>query len=79
MKFRKLAQDYDPANRDAAYAHIRDHQQKGEVVTGLLYLSPDSKDVHDRNDTVAGPLYDLPHAQLCPGNGTLQKLMAQFR
>lgn len=25
-----------------AYAHIRDHQKKGEVVTGLLYISQDS-------------------------------------
>jgi 2-oxoglutarate ferredoxin oxidoreductase subunit beta len=79
VKFRKLAKDYDPTNRDAAYAHIREHQRKGEVVTGLLYISPDSKDVHDQNDTVPGPLYNLPHAQLCPGNDALQKLMQQFR
>jgi 2-oxoglutarate ferredoxin oxidoreductase subunit beta len=64
VKFGKLAKDYDPTNRHAAYAHIRDHQKKGEVVTGLLYISPDSKDVHDQNDTVAGPLCNLPHAQL---------------
>jgi hypothetical protein len=51
----------------------------GEVVTGLLYISPDSKDVHDQNDTVPGSLYNLPHAQLCPGNEALQKLMGQFR
>ena len=35
-----------------AYAAIRDHQRKGEVMTGLLYISPDSKDVHDQNETV---------------------------
>jgi len=54
VKFRKLAKDYDPTDRDGAYAHIREHQRKGEVVTGLLYISPDSKDVHDQNDTVPG-------------------------
>ena len=59
VKFRKLAKDYDPTNRDAAYENIREHQRKGEVVTGLLY--------------------NLPHAQLCPGNDALQKLMQQFR
>ena len=58
VKFRKLAKDYDPTDRDGAYAHIREHQRKGEVVTGLLYLSPDSKDVHDQNDTVPGALYN---------------------
>jgi 2-oxoglutarate ferredoxin oxidoreductase subunit beta len=79
VKLRKVAQDYDATNRDAAYAAIRDHQRKGEVMTGLLYLSTDSKDVHDQNETVQAPLYNLPHEQLCPGNDALQKLMAQFR
>jgi len=79
VKFRKLAKDYDPTKRDAAYENIREQQRKGEVVTGLLYISPDSKDVHDQNDTVPGSLYNLPHAQLCPGNDALQKLMGQFR
>jgi len=79
VNFRKVAEDYDPTNRDAAYTAIRDHQRRGEVMTGLLYVSPDSKDVHDQNETVAGPLYNLPHDQLCPGNDALQKLMGQFR
>jgi 2-oxoglutarate ferredoxin oxidoreductase subunit beta len=79
VRFRKVADDYDPTNRDAAYAQIRDHQRKGEVMTGLLYLSPDSKDVHDQNDTVGAPLHSLSHEQLCPGNDALQKLMGQFR
>ena len=48
-------------------------------MTGLLFISTDSKDVHDQNETVAGPLYSLPHEQLCPGNDALQKLMGQFR
>ncbi len=48
-------------------------------MTGLLYISPDSKDVHDQNETVGAPLFNLPHEQLCPGNDALQKLMGQFR
>ena len=79
VKFRKVDADYDATDRDAAYAHIREHQKKGEVVTGLLYISPDSKDVHDQNETVAAPLFNLAHEQLCPGNDALQKLMQQFR
>ena len=79
VKLRKLAHDYDPTDRDKAYAHIRESQKKNEVVTGLLYISSDSKDVHDQNETVAAPLYNLPHEQLCPGNDALQKLMGQFR
>ena len=79
VNLRKVAEDYDPTNRDAAYEAIRDHQRKGEVMTGLLYISPDSKDVHDQNETVPAPMISLPHEQLCPGNDALQKLMGQFR
>ena len=79
VKLRKVDQDYDATDRDAAYSAIRDHQRKGEVMTGLLYISTDSKDVHDQNETVGTPLYSLPHDQLCPGNDALQKLMGQFR
>jgi 2-oxoglutarate ferredoxin oxidoreductase subunit beta len=79
VKLHKVDQDYDATNRDAAYSAIRDHQRKGEVMTGLLYISTDSRDVHDQNETISTPLYSLPHDQLCPGNDALQKLMAQFR
>src|SRR6187401_2825540 len=79
VRLHKIADDYDPTDRDAAYSHIRSHQQAGEIVTGLLYISPDSKDVHDQNETVPAPLISLPHEQLCPGNDALQKLMGQFR
>ena len=75
VKLRKLAEDYDPTNRDAAYSYVREHQKKGEVVTGLLYLNADSQDVHQQNDTVGAPLYNMPHDQLCPGNAALQALV----
>ena len=69
VKFRKLAKDYDPTDHDAA-TRMRKHQQMGEVVTGLLYVSADSKDVHDQNDTVPGSLNTCrtPSSAL-PGQG----------
>ena len=79
VKLRKVGEDYDPTNRDAAYTAIRDHQRKGEVMTGLLYISPDSKDMVAQNELVDAPLYNLPFEQLCPGNGELQKLQQRFR
>ena len=32
-----------------------------KLMTGLLYISPDSKDVHDQNETVPAPPVRLPH------------------
>jgi 2-oxoglutarate ferredoxin oxidoreductase subunit beta len=79
VRLRKLAEHYDPTDRDRAYAFIRDHQQQGEVLTGLLYLSPDSSDLHEQANTVSTPLVQLPHEALCPGAAELEKLQARFR
>jgi len=79
VRFRKVAEDYDPTDRDAAYAYVREHQQAGEVVTGLLYIHPESTDHHDTLHTVDAPLWDLPFEDLCPGSDALDALMAHYR
>ena len=71
-----------PAHTDglkAIVAFLREHQKKGEVVTGLLYVQPESKDLHDINQTVAGPLIDVKYEDLCPGNAALEKLQKRYR
>jgi 2-oxoglutarate ferredoxin oxidoreductase subunit beta len=79
VRLRKVAEDYDPTDRDRAYAYIRERQRAGEIVTGLLYLSSDSEDLHQQNGTVPGALTTIPFEQLCPGNDELQKLQQRFR
>src|SRR5204863_7886951 len=79
VRLRKVAEDYDTTDRDRAYAFIRDRQREGEIVTGLLYISADSRDVHDQNNTVDKPLTMLPYEQLCPGSAELENLQARFR
>jgi 2-oxoglutarate/2-oxoacid ferredoxin oxidoreductase subunit beta len=79
VRLRKCAEDYDATDRDRAYAYIRERQKEGEVLTGLLYIQPDSSDLHDQSNTVATPLTQLPYETLCPGNDELQKLQARFR
>jgi 2-oxoglutarate/2-oxoacid ferredoxin oxidoreductase subunit beta len=79
VRLHKIAEGYDPTNRDRAYAYIRERQSAGEIVTGLLYLDPDSRDVHDQSDTVDAPLTQLPYESLCPGSAELDKLQSRFR
>jgi 2-oxoglutarate/2-oxoacid ferredoxin oxidoreductase subunit beta len=79
VTFRKVAENYDPTDRDVAYNYIRERQKAGEVLTGLLYMSADSRDMAAQNEIVPGPLTNLPFEQLCPGNDELQKLQARFR
>jgi 2-oxoglutarate ferredoxin oxidoreductase subunit beta len=79
VRLRKVAADYDPTDADRSYGYIRDHHKDGEVVTGLLYLSADSEDLHQQSNTVETPLVDLPYEQLCPGSEELEKLQRRFR
>lgn len=78
VRFRKVGEDYDPTDRDGAYAHVKRLQERGEVVTGLLYLDEDADDMHALNRTVAAPLYDLPYETLCPGSAALDELMREL-
>jgi 2-oxoglutarate ferredoxin oxidoreductase subunit beta len=79
VRFRRVASDYDPTNRDAAYAHVRERQARGEVVTGLLYIDESAADMHAVSGTVAKPLVELPYEELCPGSGALAELMDEYR
>jgi 2-oxoglutarate ferredoxin oxidoreductase subunit beta len=79
VRFRRVAADYDPTNRDAAYAHVRERQTRGEVVTGLLYIDESTSDMHAVSRTVERPLVDLPFEELCPGSAALTELMEEYR
>lgn len=79
VKLRKVGDDYDPTDREGAYAHIRRHQIAGEVATGLLYVSPDSKDMIEQSEAIDAPVYSQPYENLCPGAAELEKLMARYR
>ncbi len=79
VRLRKLAADYDPTDRDAAYRYIRARQRVGEVVTGLLYLGEGPPEMHENDNTVATPLANLPFEDLCPGSEALDQLMENYR
>jgi 2-oxoglutarate ferredoxin oxidoreductase subunit beta len=79
VTLRKVAEDYDPTDRDRSFQHIREAQRKGEVATGLLFIDPQSADMHEQAGTVDTPLIDVPFDRLCPGNAELQTLQQRFR
>jgi 2-oxoglutarate ferredoxin oxidoreductase subunit beta len=79
LRFRRVSEEYDPTNRDAAYAYVRKLQERGEIVTGLLYVDPTPADMHAVNNTVEGPLTEVPYAELCPGSAALDTLMEEYR
>lgn len=64
---------YDPTDRDAVLQCLEDAHDRGEVVTGLLYVDETSAEMHDLNNTSATPLVDLPYGLLNPGSAELAK------
>jgi 2-oxoglutarate ferredoxin oxidoreductase subunit beta len=76
---RKVAPDYNPTDRRAAWTYLSERQRSGEIATGLLYLDESGSDMHTAAKTVAGPLTHVPYAQLCPGNKALSELMDDYR
>jgi 2-oxoglutarate/2-oxoacid ferredoxin oxidoreductase subunit beta len=79
IRLHKLNDDYDPSDRVGAMSFIESRRAAGEVVTGLLYLHPESADMHDALDTVAAPLNSLNDADLIPGNAALAQLNKSLR
>jgi len=76
---RKTDSKYDPSNRPATIAHLEDHSNRGEIVTGLLYIDQDQQDIHALAKTPEQALSQLEHTKLCPGEQALQDLMAEYR
>lgn len=78
IALRKLNNEYDVNDRLAAMNFLEVHADKGEIVTGLLYLNPAPEDLHDHAQTVAAPLNSLTEQDLCPGSGALAKVNASL-
>lgn len=75
----KAHEGFDPKDRRAALSAIADHKEKGEILTGLLYVDTDPQDLHQIIDTVEKPLNTLNKKALCPGNEVLQTINDSFR
>lgn len=79
LRLYKLDEAYDPHDRVAALNYVQRHQEKGEAVTGMLYIDPLAADCHEIMDTVQKPLNELVEEDLCPGNKVLQSINDSFR
>lgn len=79
VRFRKIAEDYDPTDRIAVETYLRERTDAGEIVTGLLFIDKESQDFHTQQGTVKEPLTQIGFERLNPGNAELQKLQEQLR
>ncbi len=79
IALRKISADYELQDRTAAMGFLQRHAAKGQIVTGLLYVQPESEDLHAHLNTVETPLNALEARDLCPGQSALDKINASLR
>ncbi len=79
IRLRKLDPGYDPTDKVGAMTAIARAAQKGEVLTGLLYVSPDAEDLHAHLNTYEAAFNTLGEKDLCPGSAMLDKINAGLR
>jgi 2-oxoglutarate ferredoxin oxidoreductase subunit beta len=79
LQLHKLTQDWDPQDRLSAMNAIKTASAKHEILTGLLYINPDTKDLHTLINTADTPLNQLTKEVLCPGSEALKDINAGLR
>jgi hypothetical protein len=79
VKLNKIEEHYDPTDPVKAHAYIHEHQLRGEIVTGLLYINEEVEDMHDLAGTTETPLVEIPFENLNPGSDAVRKFQESLR
>ena len=79
LRLAKLAADYDPFDRVSAMNYLQSRAAAGELVTGLIYMDSQPKDMHANLNTVPQALNRLSEKELCPGSKGLDAFNASHR
>jgi len=79
VQLSKLAQDYDPTSRRAAFEAVQDHKERDRLLTGLIYVDPDADNLHEILNLPKTPLNALSQQQLCPGEEALKSINAGLK
>ena len=79
IKLHKLAEGWDPFDRNSARNALAAAREKGEILTGLLFMEEEPHDLHDTLRTCRNPLNSLGKKVLCPGNKMLEEINAELR
>ena len=79
IRLYKETDELDPFDRRSAMMALMDHEHEGTILTGLIYLDKNSRDLHEVLETSQRPLNQLAEPDLCPGNKMLVNINASLR
>jgi 2-oxoglutarate ferredoxin oxidoreductase subunit beta len=79
IKLHKLQSKFDPTDKNTIIQAIASGREKGELLTGLLYLDTMQPDLASMIDLTDVPLNSLTEDKLSPGSEILEKINQGFR
>jgi 2-oxoglutarate ferredoxin oxidoreductase subunit beta len=79
LRLKKIGRDYDPTDKWAAMKLIHDSEEKGEVMTGILYVDPKAPSFMDTLGLHDDPLATLPESLTRPPREALETVMEELR
>jgi 2-oxoglutarate/2-oxoacid ferredoxin oxidoreductase subunit beta len=79
LVLRKLDKEYDPTNRAEAARVLGETRSRGEVLTGMIYITTDKPTLISGAKLTKTPLAMLGEKELRPSKQALAKLMATYR
>jgi 2-oxoglutarate ferredoxin oxidoreductase subunit beta len=78
VKLKKLDRDYDPTNKWQALELLEVAREKGEFITGLLYINEGRKTLTETMRMSSTPLVQLPAEKLRPSREVFESAMRSF-
>jgi 2-oxoglutarate ferredoxin oxidoreductase subunit beta len=79
LRLKKLARDYDPTDKYEACRMLQVAEDKGEVLTGILYMNQGKETLIDMLGMVDEPLATLPVSRTKPSREALEMVMEELR
>lgn len=79
LQLHKLTSGWNPTDRNSAFDRLHEARDKGEILTGLIYIDTESVELHDTIKTAKTPLNQLREKDLIPSPAALESINAGFR
>ena len=79
LRLRKLEEDYDPTDKIHAITRLNEAKEKGEMLTGVLYLNTKVPTFLDLLNITDQALATLPASAVRPGPEVLEQVMEELR
>jgi 2-oxoglutarate ferredoxin oxidoreductase subunit beta len=79
VRLSKLSDNYDPTDRHNAIRTLLDHKAQDKLMTGLIYIEPESENFHEMLNLPKTPLNELKQDVLCPTNAALKSINEALR